>query len=152
VVFVVWRIGESRSSGRCETLSFRRPEITQAFNDKSLKALAWSAWNGSRGTIPNCSIVNSSRSFRAGIPRTSPPSSRIIPSAPPGGSGRSTYLLNVFRKKLGYPDLKRAVREQHRLFGASTVLIEDKASGTQLIQELVEEGPFRGSREEVGRR
>jgi predicted phage terminase large subunit-like protein len=50
------------------------------------------------------------------------------------------YLLNVFRKKLGYPDLKRAVREQHRLFGASTVLIEDKASGTQLIQELVEEG------------
>ena len=27
------------------------------------------------------------------------------------------YLLNVFRKKLGYPDLNRAVREQHGLFG-----------------------------------
>jgi len=49
------------------------------------------------------------------------------------------YLLNVFRKKLAYPDLKRAVREQHGLFRASTILIEDKASGTQLIQDLVEE-------------
>jgi predicted phage terminase large subunit-like protein len=50
------------------------------------------------------------------------------------------YLLNVFRKKLGYPDLKRAVREQHGLFGAATILIEDKASGTQLVQDLVAEG------------
>jgi Terminase RNaseH-like domain len=32
------------------------------------------------------------------------------------------------------------VREQYRLYGASTILIEDKASGTQLIQELIVEG------------
>jgi hypothetical protein len=32
------------------------------------------------------------------------------------------------------------VREQQNLFNASVVLIEDKASGTQLIQELVAEG------------
>jgi predicted phage terminase large subunit-like protein len=50
------------------------------------------------------------------------------------------YLLNVFRKKLAYPDLKRAVREQHGLYAPSVVLIEDKASGTQLIQDLIEEG------------
>jgi predicted phage terminase large subunit-like protein len=50
------------------------------------------------------------------------------------------YLLNVFRKKLAYPDLKRAVREQAQLFKAIVILIEDKASGTQLIQELIEEG------------
>ena len=37
-------------------------------------------------------------------------------------------------------DLKRAVREQHQLFKASTILIEDKASGTQLNQDLIEEG------------
>jgi hypothetical protein len=30
--------------------------------------------------------------------------------------------------------------EQHGLFGASTILIEDKASGTQLVQDLIEEG------------
>ena len=39
-----------------------------------------------------------------------------------------------------YPELKRAVREQAQAFAASVVLIEDKASGTQLIQELVAEG------------
>jgi hypothetical protein len=32
------------------------------------------------------------------------------------------------------------VREQQKLFNATVVLIEDKASGTQLIQELVIEG------------
>ena len=36
--------------------------------------------------------------------------------------------------------LKRAVREQQSLFNASVVLIEDKASGTQLIQDLIEDG------------
>jgi len=39
-----------------------------------------------------------------------------------------------------YPELKRTVREQCQAFDASVVLIEDKASGTQLIQELVAEG------------
>jgi len=32
------------------------------------------------------------------------------------------------------------VREQQNLYGANTVLIEDKASGTQLIQELIADG------------
>jgi predicted phage terminase large subunit-like protein len=50
------------------------------------------------------------------------------------------YLLNVFRKRLGYPELKRAVREQAEAFNPQTMIIEDKASGTQLIQELVSEG------------
>jgi predicted phage terminase large subunit-like protein len=39
-----------------------------------------------------------------------------------------------------YPELKRAVREQCQAFAANVVLIEDKASGTQLIQELIQEG------------
>ena len=50
------------------------------------------------------------------------------------------YLLHVFRKRLGYPELKRAVREQAEAFNAQAILIEDKASGTQLIQDLVNEG------------
>jgi len=36
--------------------------------------------------------------------------------------------------------LKREAREQAKAFAAKTVLIEDKASGTQLIQELIDEG------------
>jgi predicted phage terminase large subunit-like protein len=66
---------------------------------------------------------------------------RTIPSAPTWGvKGPQFYLLNVLRKKLAYSDLKRAVHEQHMLFNPSVILIEDKASGTQLIQELIEAG------------
>jgi predicted phage terminase large subunit-like protein len=50
------------------------------------------------------------------------------------------YLLNVFRRRLNYPDLKRAVIAQALEYRANTVLIEDKASGTQLIQDLQNEG------------
>ena len=50
------------------------------------------------------------------------------------------YPLFVYRKRLGYPELKRAVREQAEAFEAKTVLIEDKAPGTQLIQDLISEG------------
>ena len=50
------------------------------------------------------------------------------------------FLLHVFRKRLGYPELKRAVRDQAEAFRPQTILIEDKASGTQLIQELINEG------------
>jgi predicted phage terminase large subunit-like protein len=57
-----------------------------------------------------------------------------------GVKDKHAYLLHVLRKRLGYPELKRAVREQAELFAPRTILIEDKASGTQLIQELVNEG------------
>ena len=48
--------------------------------------------------------------------------------------------MHVLRKRMEYPELKRAVCEQCEAFNASVVLIEDKASGTQLIQELIEYG------------
>jgi phage terminase large subunit-like protein len=57
-----------------------------------------------------------------------------------GIKGKNLYLLHVLRKRMEYPELKRAVREQCEAFGASVVLIEDKASGTQLIQGLIQEG------------
>ncbi len=53
---------------------------------------------------------------------------------------RNLYLLDVLRRRLDYPDLKRAVREAYQRLKPDVVLIEDKASGTQLIQELVAEG------------
>jgi predicted phage terminase large subunit-like protein len=57
-----------------------------------------------------------------------------------GFKGKELFLLAVFRQRLEYPALKRAVREQQSLYNATVVLIEDKASGTQLIQELVADG------------
>ena len=56
--------------------------------------------------------------------------------------GKNLYLLEVLRRRMEYPELKRAVRDQHALFRPSVVLIEDKASGTQLIQELVADGLY----------
>jgi predicted phage terminase large subunit-like protein len=50
------------------------------------------------------------------------------------------YLLHLLRKRLDYPNLKRAVRDQAEAFKPEAILIEDKASGTQLIQELISEG------------
>jgi predicted phage terminase large subunit-like protein len=50
------------------------------------------------------------------------------------------YLLDVYRKRLSYPELKSAVRQQAAAHNPKTILVEDKASGTQLIQELVDDG------------
>ena len=57
-----------------------------------------------------------------------------------GITGKNLYLLGLLRRRLEYPDLKRAVVEQQALYNATVVLIEDKASGTQLIQELIAGG------------
>jgi predicted phage terminase large subunit-like protein len=50
------------------------------------------------------------------------------------------YLLDVFRKRLNFPELKRAVVDLKLRFKPHKILIEDKASGTQLIQELKNSG------------
>jgi predicted phage terminase large subunit-like protein len=54
--------------------------------------------------------------------------------------GRNFYLIDVFRKRMNYPDLKRAVLELAQRFKACAVVIEDKASGTAVIQDLREAG------------
>jgi predicted phage terminase large subunit-like protein len=57
-----------------------------------------------------------------------------------GTKDKRIYLLHTLRERMDYPDLKRAVRRQSDLHRPDVILIEDKASGTQLIQELIEEG------------
>jgi predicted phage terminase large subunit-like protein len=57
-----------------------------------------------------------------------------------GKTDRNMYLIDVFRRRLNFPDLKRAVREQAEQYHADVVLIEDKASGTSLLQELKADG------------
>lgn len=53
-----------------------------------------------------------------------------------GVKGKKMYLLHALRKRMPYPDLKRTVVALAEEWRARVVLIEDKASGTQLIQEL----------------
>jgi predicted phage terminase large subunit-like protein len=57
-----------------------------------------------------------------------------------GVKDKRIYLLHVLRRRMDYPALKRAVSEQAEARQPREILIEDKASGTQLIQELVHEG------------
>lgn len=52
------------------------------------------------------------------------------------------FLLDVYRERLDYPELKRKARELAELHRVDRLLIEDKAAGTQLIQELKAEGVF----------
>lgn len=57
-----------------------------------------------------------------------------------GKKDQNLYLVHVLRRRMDYPELKRSVTEQATRFKATTVLIEDKSSGTPLIQELRREG------------
>src|ERR1700739_3284529 len=59
-----------------------------------------------------------------------------------GVLGKNLYLIGVLRPRMEYPRLKREVRAQYERFRPPVVLIEDKASGTQLIQELIHEGLY----------
>lgn len=56
------------------------------------------------------------------------------------GQGREYYLLDVIRGRFEYPDLRRQVITAFRHWRPSAVLIEDKASGQSLIQDLAREG------------
>lgn len=57
-----------------------------------------------------------------------------------GVKGGKAYLLDVFRRKLLFPDLKKFVQSLAKLHDATVVLIEDKSSGSSLIQQLRAEG------------
>ena len=49
------------------------------------------------------------------------------------------YLLDFFKKKLSYLELKTTVKNFASLYNPAKILIEDKASGQNLIQDLLSE-------------
>jgi predicted phage terminase large subunit-like protein len=53
------------------------------------------------------------------------------------------YLIDVFRRRLNYPDLKRAIVSHAEVFDADKIVIEGKSSGTQLIQDLQNDGVWK---------
>jgi predicted phage terminase large subunit-like protein len=54
-----------------------------------------------------------------------------------GVSNDNYYIVDVFKKKLAYPELKQAVIGRYHAFNPVAVIIEDKASGQQLLQDLI---------------
>jgi predicted phage terminase large subunit-like protein len=57
--------------------------------------------------------------------------------------GETVHVLDVMRERLEYPDLKRKVIEQHKRWrivaNDYALLIENKGSGTSLIQDLADQ-------------
>lgn len=53
-----------------------------------------------------------------------------------GIKGKFAYLINILRKKMEYPELKSVVKVLSDEYNATLNLIEDKASGTSLIQDV----------------
>jgi predicted phage terminase large subunit-like protein len=53
---------------------------------------------------------------------------------------RALWLVDVFRARLEYPELKQAIIARAQHFKASTVLIEEEGSGIALLQDLKREG------------
>jgi len=51
------------------------------------------------------------------------------------------YLMDVFRARLQYPDLRRKVASLAGRYGAETILIEDAGPGMQLLQDLRRDTP-----------
>jgi predicted phage terminase large subunit-like protein len=60
-----------------------------------------------------------------------------------GAVGKRIYILDVVRRKLAYPELKRLIIERYELFQPDKVLIENHGSGIALLQELGEEIGYR---------
>ncbi len=54
---------------------------------------------------------------------------------------RKVFLLDVWRRKVEFPELKKAAIANARQHSARVMLVEDQASGTQLLQSLRNEEP-----------
>ena len=55
---------------------------------------------------------------------------------PPGEDVQAIILLDAKRVRMDFPELKRLAREEYKYWEPDCVLIEAKASGTPLTQEL----------------
>jgi hypothetical protein len=52
-------------------------------------------------------------------------------------------LIDLFRRRLNYPDLKRAIVSHAERFDADKIVIKGKSSGIQLIQDLQNDGVWK---------
>lgn len=51
------------------------------------------------------------------------------------------HLIDVYRNQIGYPELRRQCVKKFNRYQPTAVLIEDKASGIQLLQDMREANP-----------
>jgi predicted phage terminase large subunit-like protein len=56
-----------------------------------------------------------------------------------GTEGRFFYLIDIWRSRVEYPDLKRALHQQAEKHQPAAIYVEDAGSGQSLIQDLKRE-------------
>lgn len=66
------------------------------------------------------------------------------------------YVLDVWRDRVEYPSLKRAVAAQYQKWRPDEVLVEDKASGQSILQEMRTDSrlpvvPFKSDKDKIAR-
>lgn len=52
------------------------------------------------------------------------------------------YLIDVYREWMNYPDGKRSVINKAKMYSPNGIVIEDKSTGTSLMQDLNEDADF----------
>jgi hypothetical protein len=81
-------------------------------------------------------LANSSFS-KAGTRPTKAVRRTIFRSARHGSDTQKRwYLIDVWRKRVDYPELKKAAQSQAAKHKAKRILVEDAGTGTSLVQEL----------------
>ncbi len=60
-----------------------------------------------------------------------------------GIKNQQAYIVDVFRKRMEFPTLKAEAIRLRNQYKPDHILVEDKSSGTQLIQEMKEVGMYR---------
>ncbi len=59
-----------------------------------------------------------------------------------GIKNQMAYVIDVYRARLEYPALKQAAIRLREQYKPNAILVEDKSSGTQLIQEMKDVGMY----------
>ena len=54
--------------------------------------------------------------------------------------GKEYFLIDVIRKKMNFPELQKCVKQLRQQYRSPRILVEDKGSGTSLIQQLRVDG------------
>ena len=60
-----------------------------------------------------------------------------------GVKGKNFFVIHVYRKRHEFPDLLRAVERLYREYEPCSVVVEDAASGVQLVQEMKDRGLYK---------
>jgi len=59
-----------------------------------------------------------------------------------GLKNKMIYILDVYRKRMDFPTLRKTAIELAKQHKPHTILVEDAASGTQLVQDLKQQGIY----------